>query len=345
MENQVVQPGPFSNTSGPYVNTNWQFDILDVYYNGSFSITLEPNETDSRYSSCPEITSQTIPDYYLRVGPQSRNNITREPYDSNPFYFAFGLTIRSVNCPATSNKLFAALESDNDNLNITQIWDLTVQKSANGSFDLAGSLNSEAANNNNYYNYLVNTTGTDSSYPVNSSCPIHFNEKGLTSLNKVTMTATIDAGSAFMTWDFVDSIYGHAIHGQFHGVVWDKGAQLDTSGNTIATTGQSQRIAVYKPKSFDFWADDGKWVIIGGVVFVVLFGGYFAWRCFSCCRKRHAKQSYGAVPMKPIHGDGSQEGFVGQQQPLYNPGASNHAPYSAPTYGEAPPAYNNGYSR
>lgn len=183
-----IQSQVYADPPSPYFNTNWNMDIFDVYYNGSFSLTLTPNTKNATYASCPTITSGTIPGYYLRVGAQSRDNITRKLYDSNPFYFAFGLTIKDQVCPQTPNKLFAALESSNDFMNNTRVWDLSAKKPGSDKFGLAGSLTSEHASWNNYYNYLVNETGADISYAnVNKSCPRWFNDKTLIAMNHAVM--------------------------------------------------------------------------------------------------------------------------------------------------------------
>lgn len=58
---------------------NYEMEVLDAYYNGSFSLTLTPPQANSTFD-CPQLKSQTIPNMFLRLGPQSNRNVDRKKY-------------------------------------------------------------------------------------------------------------------------------------------------------------------------------------------------------------------------------------------------------------------------
>ncbi|KAF2419611.1 hypothetical protein EJ08DRAFT_702791 [Tothia fuscella] len=280
--------------SNSTANTNWVFDIYDAYYNGTFSVKLEPDSNNQTISSCATFQSQKLNDGYLRIGSSTHGNASRSKYDTNPYYFSFGRTFKG-DCPATPNKLFQHFESSNDNLEQPDAWNLTVAKKDN-KFELAGSIGSGKASFNNYFNYLVNTT--DAGFPakngtVKSNCPSYIKKRTMTSANQVSMKATIDATSATMSWSFIDPTTGYKVTGSFEGKIWKDGAHLDMSSNNIATTGQSKRIVPPKPKNF--LADNLKYFILAAVIVFILLVVWIAFCCcrsiFTCCsRRRKQKQ-------------------------------------------------------
>jgi hypothetical protein len=151
-------------------------EVTDAYYNGTYSLTLKPLSPTNKTYDCPQLKSQDIPNMFLRLGPQSKNNVSRKAYgDENSYYFQFGRSIFERDCPQTPNKAFVNFESSNDNLEHAQIWTLN-QKKNGDKFELDGTLTSQFGSYNNFFNYVVNTTGTDSDYPCSchSSCPTTF---------------------------------------------------------------------------------------------------------------------------------------------------------------------------
>jgi hypothetical protein len=272
------------------------FDIYDAYYNGSFSITLEPDSNNQTIASCGTFKSHELDDGYLRIGAIARDNNTRSFFDPNPYFFQFGRTFPGDKCPDTPNKLFASFQSSNDNLQAPSAWNLTVQKK-DGKFQLGGSIGSPFASFNNYYNYLANKT--DVGYPtlngtVLSKCPTYFKKRTLTSANQVKMDATVDASTASMTWSFIDPTSGYKITGSFKGKAWEKGAKLDMASNSIVTTGQSKRIIPPKPKHF--WMDNLKWFILAAVILILILLGTCIFCCCrsiftTCCLRRKQKKA------------------------------------------------------
>ncbi|KAF2796890.1 hypothetical protein K505DRAFT_322998 [Melanomma pulvis-pyrius CBS 109.77] len=255
-------------------------EILDAYYNGSFSLTITPPSSNSTFD-CPELKSQVIPDAYFRVGPQSRNNITRKAYgDENSYYFQFGRTLVDEKCPYTANKAFVSFESSNDELEQAQGWTLN-QKKNGDKFELDGTLTSNAAHYNNYWNYVVNTTGTDIDYP--RKCPTLFSLRALLASTGAKMNATVTATAADLTFAFQDTKQpGYTITGSFSGQHWDKGAHLVFSADTIQTEGETTHVKPRAPKNNSFFARNKKWIIIGACVGGAIIVAVIIWKCFSC---------------------------------------------------------------
>jgi hypothetical protein len=247
--------------------------VYDAYYNGTFFLTLEPVATN--LSECYVLSSHTISDAYFRIGPQARNGLSRAEYDSNPFYFAFGQTYRSTQCPQVYNNLYASLESSNDLLVYGQPWEVSAVKNGNDNFELTGSVTSPRASYDNYYNFLVNTTESEFQN-YTDTCPIYFSKRTITSDNNLTMTGIVDALEATLSWSFTDFDVGYTVTGSFSGVWWTKGAKLDFSSATITTTGQSKRVSI-NPKSFA--QQNVKWIVLGCLLsaFIVLLV------CIWCC--------------------------------------------------------------
>ncbi|KAH7122282.1 hypothetical protein B0J11DRAFT_334744 [Dendryphion nanum] len=315
---------------------NWGMEIFDAYYNGSFSLTVTPPTSNSTFN-CPELKSQTIPNMYLRLGPQSNRDINRKNYgDENSYYFQFGRSIFERDCPQTPNKAFVNFESSNDNLQQAQVW--TLKQTKNGDkFDLEGSLTSNLASYNNYWNYVVNTTGTDAPYPnpvyPQIRCPRTFSLRTILANAGARMAATVTAKEAKMNFEFTDTEVGYKITGSFTGQHWEKGPKILFDKDTIQTTGEVPHV---KPRVTKKSATDGflKWVIIGVSIGVGLLAVYLIWRFFSClascikcccCCKRKPKQ-----PKAP-KSDVEQGGTFEYKQPQ-----SHVMPVAAPQYTPVP---------
>lgn len=273
---------------------SWEMEVLDAYYNGSFSITLGPSSNSSK-SDCPQVKSEEIKDMFLRIGPQSRGNVSRETYgDKNSYYFHFGRTIFDVDCPKTPGKAFVNFESSNDNLEHAQVWTLTQAKN-NDKFTLGGSLTSSFASYNNFWNYIVNTTA-DTTYP--SRCPSKFSLRTLTSNTSATMNATITASSADLSFSFTDPETHYTITGSFSGKHWETGPKILFDKDAISTEGQTEHVKPRARKDRRMWIDKyGKWVFIGVGVVVVIFLLWILWKCcgallncLSCCFPCLSKQ-------------------------------------------------------
>jgi hypothetical protein len=277
----------------------WNMEILDAYYNGTFSLTITPPSSNGTFD-CPELKSQTIPDVFFRVGPQSRNNITRKAYgDKNSYYFQFGRTLFDEKCPYTANKAFLHFESSNDELQQAQAWTLDHKKNGN-QFELYGTIRSNRASYGNYWNYVVNTTGSDIDYP--QKCPTAFSLRTMLASTGAKMNATVTATAADMEFTFKDTENpGYIITGSFSGQSWDEGAHLLFDKDTIQTEGETMHVKPRMHKSF--YQKNGKWIIIGAVVLCVLLAVWIIRRrlgclrvCFPCCRRErsHRKRPHKA---------------------------------------------------
>lgn len=256
-------------------NTNWDFDVYDAYYNGTFTLGLQPDANNSDLAQCLSLNSYTISDAYFRIGPQTRNGLSRASYDSNPFYFAFGQTQNSIQCPQIHNNLYASLESSNDLLVYGRPWVVQAVKKGSDTFQLTGSVTSPRASYNNYYNYLVNTTDTEYQNTTDG-CPVYFSKKTITSVNQLTMSATVDATGATVTWSFFDPDVGYNITGFFMGNWWMKGAKLDFSSSKIETIGQSKRVVTIPKTAIQ---KNLKWIILGSIVAAIIA----LLLCICCC--------------------------------------------------------------
>lgn len=273
-------------------NINWQMDVYDAYYNGTVIMTLTPDPNNANTSACATITSQTIEDAYLRIGPRSRDGVDRGIYDSNDLYLAIGRSLAQYKCPYTPNALFFAVESSSSLTYHGTIWDLNATKTANGDgFDIQGSVNSRQAAYNNHYNYVMNTT--DPGYGATSNnvtCPDWFIKQALTSLHSPTLSGSVTDESGQVTWSFNDIYFGYKVSATFEGKAWDKGAKLDTSGDVVATTGQAKRVKWRSDEPST--AEKYKWVIVGCVIGGIIIIGWCVWKCCGVCssKKKPAKQ-------------------------------------------------------
>lgn len=233
-------------------------EVLDAYYNGTFTLTLTPPSSNITYSACPTLKSQTIPNAFLRLGPQSNRNVSRQSYgDKNSYYFHFGRTISGENCPYTANKAFINFESSNDELENPQAW--TVSQKKNGDkFELGGELTSTLAQYNNFWNYVVNTTGTDS--PYNASCPTLFSLRTLMAGTGAKMNATVSASEASMQFEFTDTQFGYVISGSFTGQHWAEGPKILFDKDAIQTEGDVPHVKPRAPKK-GFMEKYGKYIV------------------------------------------------------------------------------------
>jgi hypothetical protein len=221
-------------------------------------VNLEaPSGTDA--SLCTNVNGPTVPNVYFRIGQISRPGgfYNRKDYDKNQYYFRFGRsTAANYQCGLTPKKMFTSFESSNSNLENNQVWALDATKSGE-QFNISGKITSSEASYNNYFNFLTANS---------NNCPEHFQIYALSAKNKVTMTGSVDASIARISWEFTDTQTNWKVSGNFTGSWWDKGAKLDTSGTQPQTTGEAKRVGrQYSAQSW--WAKHGK-VIIGVVVAV-----------------------------------------------------------------------------
>ncbi|KAF2017176.1 hypothetical protein BU24DRAFT_145121 [Aaosphaeria arxii CBS 175.79] len=255
-------------------------EVLDAYYNGTFNVTLTPPSENSTYLECPELHSQIIPNAFLRIGPQSRNNVTRDVYgDENSFYFHFGRTLRDAKCPLTANKAFVNFESSNDELHKSQGWKLQQTKINGNEFELQGEFLSTVAQYNNYWNYVVNNTGTDQGYPL--GCPHQFSMTTLSAKVKPRMSASVSVEEARMEFSFMDSNNGYLISGSFQGKHWTEGPKILFDKETIQTEGEVPHVKPRAPEK-SWWDKYGKYIIIGGCILGILVLVYILWHFFTC---------------------------------------------------------------
>lgn len=267
-------------------------DIYDAYYNGTVTMTLEPDANNATTASCATFKSQPIEDAYLRIGPRSRNDTDRSVYDNNDLYLAIGRSFKQDKCPDTPNKVFFAVESSSSLTTYGTTWSLNATKSADGNgFDIEGSMQSRRAAYNNHYNYQVNVT--DPGFvkdDTNSSCPNWFFTQALTSLYSPSLAGTVTAEAGKVTWSFLDYFYGYKVTAVFEGKAWNKGPKLDTNGAAVATTGEAKRV-VWKSTE-PSTAERFKWVIIGCVIGGVIILGWLVYKCCCCLsRNKPAKES------------------------------------------------------
>ncbi|KAF2689335.1 hypothetical protein K458DRAFT_484090 [Lentithecium fluviatile CBS 122367] len=288
----------FHNETRNYVTTgqplpSWQMEVTDTYYNGSFSMTLTPPSKNDTFD-CPTLQSQTIPNMFLRLGPQSKGNVSRAAYgDNNPYYMHFGRTIFEQDCPKTENKAFVNFESSCDNLEQAQIWNLTANREGE-KWTLEGELTSTVASYNNFYNYLVNTTGSDNSYPT--SCKLHFQIQSMLAKTAAKFNATVTPDKADLSFSFTDTETQWQVQGSFSGTHWEKGPKLLFSSDKIETEGQVEHVKPRAPKDRRLWIDKYLKYILIAVGVVVLIGIiWFLWKCagallgclrccFPCCK-------------------------------------------------------------
>lgn len=247
--------------------TNHLMDVYDAYYNGSVTITLSPDISNSTTRHCANFTSQPITDAFLRIGPRSRDGVDRGSYDNNDFYLSVGRSIKKNECPSTPNKVFFGLESSSSLTYDGTAWDLNVTK-ANNAFSIKGLVPGRRAHYNNYYNYQVNTTDkgfVGSANDGDVGCPNWFFAQAITSLYAPMLRGSVDASEARVTWSFTDYFYGYKVTAVFSGKAWDGGAKLDMAKDSIVTTGEAKRVSSGSKKQ-----DNLKYIIIAVVLVVVL---------------------------------------------------------------------------
>jgi hypothetical protein len=274
---------------------SWEMDIYDAYCNGTVTMTLEPDPNNSTTANCAKFSSQPIEDAYLRIGPQSRNGTDRRSYDTNDFYLSIGRSFKPDECPATPNKLFFAVESSNSLTNHGTAWNLNATKSGDG-FDIKGSMNTPYAYYNNHYNYQVNSTDPGFVKDPEAgefACPNWFYTQALTSKYFPTLTGSVDAAEAKVTWSFVDYYYGYKVSATFTGKPWDKGAKLDTSGDAIATIGEAKRFRKHIKESFI--ARNLKWIILAIAIAAALALGWCIFSCVRRCKKKREAKAHRAM--------------------------------------------------
>lgn len=71
---------------------------------------------------------------------------------------------------------------------------------------------------------------------------------------------------------------------RFSGAAWKKGAQLDTAGQVVATTGQAKRYTL--PTEESFMSRNLKWIAPVIVVVVLLALGYCVYKCVRRSKRR-----------------------------------------------------------
>jgi hypothetical protein len=268
-------------------------------------MTLEPPAANA--TACPKLTSGNLTRQYLRIGaPKGPKNLTRTPYDSNPFYFSFGSSDNDDSrCPYRPNKAYVGLTSSNDDYEHSQPWKLRAEKH-DDAFELSGYVSQHEASRGNYFTYTVNKTsggvagaGADANYP--RFCIDEFSTTTLTARDAVRMSARVDAAGAVLTWSFIAARSGYNVSGEFRGAWWDKGARLVTNGGVVATEGEAERVWPSRPEGFlDRW---GKWLVVGIAVLVLLVLVWIVWRC--CWRGKARK---GPEVSKGGYGYGNENG-------------------------------------
>jgi hypothetical protein len=229
-------------------------------------MTLEPPAANA--TACPKLTSGNLTRQYLRIGaPTGPNNLTRVPYDSNPFYFSFGSSDNDDSrCPYRPNKAYVGLTSSNDDYEHSQPWKLRAEK-RDDAFELSGYASQHEASRGNYFTYTVNKTsrgvagaGSDQNYP--RFCIDEFSTTTLTARDAVRMSARVDAAGAVLTWSFIAARSGYNVSGEFRGAWWDKGARLVTNGSVLATEGEAERVWPSRPEGFlDRWGNGSSWAL------------------------------------------------------------------------------------
>ena len=150
-------------------------------------------------------------------------------------------------------------ESSNDNLDHPQVWTLS-QKKNGDHFELDGTITSNQANYNNFWNYVVNTTGTDQGYK-SATCPTTFAMKTLLANSHAKINATVSPSGATLDFEIVDSkVYAYTIKGRFEGKPWDKGPKILFDKDSIQTEGHVDHVKPHAPKD-SFLKTYGKYIV------------------------------------------------------------------------------------
>ncbi|KAF1963168.1 hypothetical protein CC80DRAFT_531005 [Byssothecium circinans] len=305
--NYLTSLPPYTKDPSP----NWALEIFDAYYNGTLTLTLTPPPSNATYN-CPLLTSTTLPDAYLRLGPSSRGSLSRSAYgDKNPFYFQLGRSIFTETCPVTPNKVSVNFESSNDNTENAQVWSLAAPKKEGAdTWKIEGSLSSTKASYNNYWNYIVNTTGAEATYPKRT-CPTVFSLRTLLANTGAKMNGSVTAASADVGFSFLDPETKWTVSGAFSGKHWGKGARVVFDKEGIVTEGQAaEHVKPRKPAGRrSFMSRYGKYIFIAVGVVAGLGVCLVLWCCcgavVACCcpccsqkkreerRRKKAMQGYG----------------------------------------------------
>jgi len=265
--------------------TNGKFNVYDAFYFGTLDVAIAPPTTGNQSRCSPIEFSRS--DAYLRIGPQTREGLTRKAYDPNPFYLNFG---RANSCP---EPLDVNIESSNDEFTNGQVWSLGLTISPGGSeMNFTGNLTSTKANYGNYFLY-------DWSYG-NQTCPDYFFLRSMRQYNRVSLRGTASRSIAEMTFSIASGPVpgtdfgvmppawpeGWVASGNFSGTWSATGAGIVLTNGTLTTEGDSK-----KKKSLTS-------IIVSVCVGVAALLAIL-WCCWCCCiqprRKRRKNVDNGAT--------------------------------------------------
>jgi len=260
---------------------NSRFDKYDAYYYGSMAIAISPPTTGNQ-SNCGRITT-TITDAYLRIGPQTRGDMTRKAYDSNPFYLEFG---RWGSCLGSVDVSFT---SSNDAFTNGKVWSLASTIAQNGTeMSFTGNLTSTQANLGNFFNVRALSTSL--------KCPDDFFLRSMIQYNRVSLEGTVSRSNAVLDFRIASGAVptrpgngsgllppiwpeGWVAGGSFRGSSWEKGGFLVLKDGTVMTDGSGGT----KPRSV-------KTIIIAVCVGVAALLALLLCCWFCCCRRRRRGQ-------------------------------------------------------
>lgn len=295
-----ANPGQ-NNFNHKFRHTNWYFDVYDAYYNGSLQINLDPPAG----APCVPVSTTNVPYSYFRIGQMKRGGgkYSRNDYDSNKLYFRLGRTTNTdYSCQFTPRKTFASFESSNNGLDHQKVWDVESSLSGDNQYDLKGSITTQYANMNNYFNVLPfassNTTNDE-------RCPSHFYMPTLNNADEVTMDGQVNATGAKVHFKLTDSETKWTVNVVFEGTAWDQGAKLDFASKSAVpvTTGEAKRVECANCDNDDEDFEEAQehkahnkgmivGAIIGGIVFIVILGvgAFFAVGAYKKRQYREAKQ-------------------------------------------------------
>lgn len=236
---------------------------------------LPPTTGDQ--SRCGKISNLLpITDAYLRIGAQTRGDLTRKAYDPNPFYLEFG---RWGSCLGLID---VSLTSSNDAFTHGQVWSLTSTISPDSTKMLfSGNLTSTQANLGNFFN--VNHT---------YSCADHFFLRSMIQYNGVSLRGAVSPSEAALTFRIASGpvptspgngsglmppewAEGWVANGSFVGNSWGKGGFLVLKDGTVMTEGSDGA----HPRSV-------KTIIIAVCVGVAVLLALVGCCWFCCCRRR-----------------------------------------------------------
>jgi len=267
---------------------NTKFNVYDAFYFGSLTVAVTPPTTGNQ-SSCSPITF-SVHDAYLRIGPQTREGLTRKAFASNPFYLDFG---RANSCPGSFD---LNLESSNDEFTNGQVWSLGSTISADSSeMNFSGNLTSTKANYGNYFLY--------DRPPSTQTCPAYFYLRSMRQSNRVSLHGTASRSTAEMTFSIASGPTptssgpgsgvmpptwpeGWVANGTFSGSWSTTGAAIVLTNGILTTEGDSK-----KKKN------------VTGIIIAVCLGvaGLLALLlcCWCCCirpRRQQRKNADATIP-------------------------------------------------